>query len=149
LETLFFLIIIGVLSAIFSKGKTRTGKSGNKSFLPDNIKEIRTLFNKQFNNFSTEITGPVIVKQEESDSLEKKYLGVKKNFEVSAIELNMQQDVQPLQVKKMTAKVKEIEQEVGSVFSENVDAKTLINGIVWAEILGEPRSKKPYFARKG
>ena len=31
---------------------------------------------------------------------------------------------------------------------ERPDKKTIINGIIWAEILGEPRAKKPYLPKK-
>jgi hypothetical protein len=31
---------------------------------------------------------------------------------------------------------------------EKPDEKAIVNGIIWAEILGEPRAKKPYFPRK-
>jgi hypothetical protein len=148
METLFFLIIIGILSAVFGKGKTSRGQSRNKSFIPNNLKEIRTLFNQQLDQYSTKKSSQDIVVQKEFENIEKESLRTKKESMISPVELNNLKYTEPLQVNKVTTPVNDNVQvdEIG--FSENVDAKTLINGIVWAEILGEPRSKKPYFVRK-
>jgi len=148
LQTLLILIVIGILSAVFGKGKLGRGQTRNKSFLPDNLKEIRTLFNQQMENYSTKKPSPVLVNQDESDSLEK-HQSVYKDSEGSLLQINNQQNTEKKQTKIVAAPVQDNRQVDEQVSLDNVDAKTLINGIVWAEILGEPRSKKPHFARKG
>ena len=148
METLIFLIIIGILSVVFGKGKASKGQSRNRRFLPDNIKEIRTLFNQQLDHYSAKKSSPDIVQQKEFDSIEEKYLQTKKELVVSTLELNNQQDTKSLQTIKGADSAGD-KQEEETVFSKNVDDNAIINGIIWAEILGEPRSKKPYFTRKG
>jgi hypothetical protein len=35
----------------------------------------------------------------------------------------------------------------GNYFIDPEDNKKLVNAVIWSEILGEPRSKKPYYAK--
>jgi hypothetical protein len=145
METLIFLIIIGVLSSIFGKGKAARKQTG-KSFLPSGFEEIKTLINKQMEHtplstLQNEVAKPL--KREET--IGRRYLQVKETLEkeieiIQAVPPEINQEAEPLN--QMVKDEKEI-------FSEEWNSKAVLNGLIWSEVLGEPRSRKPYFPRKG
>jgi hypothetical protein len=145
LETLIFLIVMGIVSVIFRKAKGKTGQSRNRTFSRDTFEEIRTLVKKQLNYDGIPTTSTLKSKNIQSEiplenleKLENKYQQLKQESEVKRIGMSIAQP-----------KVEKVEHEEGSIISLYPDEKTLINGMVWSEILGEPRSKKPFFPRKG
>lgn len=151
METILFAIIIGIISAIFSKVKSNQSQSKKKPFSMNGMKEIRTNFDELTNNEPKE-TSPIKAvpkaetPQNKLKNLEEEYLQARKESEISrkrVAQARKQNEV----AKELENKVKREESE--TLLSEYPDAKTLVNGIVWSEILGEPRSKKPYFAKRG
>ncbi|MBT2729089.1 hypothetical protein J7E63_19525 [Bacillus sp. ISL-75] len=148
METLVFLIVMGIVSVIFRKAKGKTGQSRNRTFSRDTFEEIRTLVKKQLNYDEIPTTSTLKSKNIQSEpldhleKLENKYHQLKQESEVKRIGMSVAQPkVEKVEVKSG--------QEEGSIISLYPDEKTLINGMVWSEILGEPRSKKPFFPRKG
>ncbi|WP_040207945.1 hypothetical protein [Neobacillus jeddahensis] len=155
METILFMIIIGVLSTIFGKAKKKQGRSSKKPLLTNSMQEFRTMF-KEINKpvqagkvpNQTEIkmadkTASVLISEKK---LETEYLQVRQESEVSRVGMSTIRQ----QAEKISAQTSRGEQEDDeSMVSTHPDAKTLINGIVWAEILGEPRSKRPYLSRRG
>jgi DNA-binding sugar fermentation-stimulating protein len=149
LETLVFLIVMGIVSVIFRKAKGKTGQSRNRTFSRDTFEEIRSLVKKQLNYDEIPTTSTLKSKNIQSEipldqleKLENKYQQLKQESEVKRIGMSVAQPkVEKVEVKSG--------QEEGSIISLYPDEKTLINGMVWSEILGEPRSKKPFFPRKG
>ena len=146
METVVFMIIIGIVSVIFRNAKGKTGQSRNKTFSMNTFDEIKTLVKKQLNNEEFPTTSTLKSKYEPSkiplDNLENKYEQLKQESEVKRIGITVAQP-----------KIEKVEvntgQDDGNLISLYPDEKTLINGMVWSEILGEPRSKKPFFQRKG
>jgi hypothetical protein len=159
LENLVFLIIIGIVSAIFGKAKSNRGQSQNKPFSTNSMDDIRTLFKELTNNESRETTpineprkmSPIkaeqkkVTEQNNFKNLENEYLQVRQESESSRIGMATSRQ-QSEKIKDLEMKDKH--EEGRTIISEYPDAKTLVNGIVWSEILGEPRSKKSYFANK-
>ncbi|SMQ82964.1 hypothetical protein SAMN05444673_5118 [Bacillus sp. OV166] len=149
METLIFLIVMGIVSVIFRKAKGKTGQSRNRTFSRDTFEEIRTLVKKQLNYDEIPTTSTLKSKNIQSEiplenleKLENKYQQLKQESEVKRIGMSIAQPkVEKIEVKSG--------QGEGSIISLYPDEKTLINGMVWSEILGEPRSKKPFFPRKG
>ncbi len=137
------MIIIGIVSIVFRNAKGKKGASRNKTFSKETFEEIRTLVKKQLDFEESRTNGPLKSKNIPDipkDNLENKYLQLKQGTEVKRIGMSVAQ--------QKTDKVEVTpRQEDGSDISLNPDEKTLINSIVWAEILGEPRSKKPYRPR--
>lgn len=156
MNTILIMIVIGVITSMFSKAKNNRGQSQNKPTSPSGIGEIRKLFQELTDQEISEPSrikeptrpNPVIVEQKTAapQNLEKEYLQVRTESEFSrerAAASRQQKEISKERVKK------DKQEEAGTIFSEYPDAKTLVNGIVWSEILGEPRSKKPYFAKRG
>jgi hypothetical protein len=148
LETFVFMIIIGIVSVIFrnAKGKTGQSKSRNKTFSMNTFDEIKTLVKKQLNYDEIQTSSPLKSKKIPSEiplvNRENKYLQSNQESEVKRIGMSVAQH----KVDKVAVKSGQEEESIISLYP---DEKTLINGIVWSEILGEPRSKKTFFARKG
>ncbi|MFP7297587.1 hypothetical protein [Neobacillus niacini] len=145
METILFLIIAGILSSIFgkAKGKNNPG-TRTKPFPSKGFNEFRTKVEQQMagipSNKEQMISSGVSVNQEnDTKSLEKKYHELKQYPVIPKLQ---EKPLQPS--KNVKTKV-----ESGDITLEKPDEKTIINGIIWAEILGEPRAKKPYSSRKG
>lgn len=160
LEALLFMIIVGIISAIFGKAKSNQGQSKKKPFSMNGMEDIRKLFNELTNNEPRETSpmeksskiSPIKAEQKAEklqpnlNSLEKEYVKVRQESESSRIGMAISRQ----QSEKLKDQAKtERHEEGATIISEYPDAKTLVNGIVWSEILGEPRSKKPYFAKRG
>ncbi|MEH7130031.1 hypothetical protein V7103_17675 [Neobacillus drentensis] len=145
METVVFMIIIGIVSVIFRSAKDKTGQSRNKTFSMETFEEIRTLVKKQLNHDEIPTSSTLKSKNiplDHQEKLENKYMQLKQESEVKRIGMSVaQQRIDKVEVKSGA--------EEGEIVSLYPDEKTLINGIVWSEILGEPRSKKPFFARRG
>lgn len=132
METILFLIIVGILSSIFGKrGKRNQGPL--KPFTAKGFDDYRTKVEQQIGKKPEQTTtGKPIISEPPPLSMEQKYQGIKLTSVVSS------------------------EQEGPMKYMESTDddplnkleEKTIINGIIWAEILGEPRAKKPYNSRK-
>ena len=144
METIIFLIIVGILSSIFGKGKGKNNPGGSKPFSGKGFEDLRKMVEVQMDNFPKKTgqisTGqPVKQSNIKHTSIEDKYQELKQKPEV----VDKMQGSQP-----QPLKVSRIQSETDNVPLDKPDEKTIINGIIWAEILGEPRAKKPYFSKK-
>lgn len=142
METILFLIIVGILSSIFGKSKGKNSPGRTKPFSTKGFDDFRTKVEQQMfgvpRNKGQISTGQPANKVTDLQSMEEKYQEIKQNPSISST-----------QVKKLhPSKVVSIEVESDDIPFEKPDEKTIINGIIWAEILGEPRAKKPYLPRK-
>jgi hypothetical protein len=151
LETILFLIIVGVISTIFGKTKSIQGKSQNKPFSIGNMKDIRTLFDEYTNEkpretFSVETKTHTEVPQNVIKDIEKEYVQVRQESEARRTRMAVTRQ-QAERVIAPTTKVNQQETTIPVAF-ENPDANTIVNGIIWSEILGEPRAKRPYDSKR-
>jgi hypothetical protein len=144
LETIIFLIIVGILSSIFGKGKGKNNSGRTKPFAGKGFDDFRKMVELQRENIPAK-TGKIStgrpVKQEidiQPITIEEKYQELKQKPVVNKTPVS-----QHVHIKDSRIKV-----ETEDVPFERPEEKTIINGIIWAEILGEPRAKKPYFSRK-
>lgn len=135
METLILLIVIGAISAIFNKGKPRNQRVRQPAF-----GDVRPLPGKPVPpQVKTNLKPPDL-----QENLEKKYNEVKIKAEVpaatipfSSVPIGEENKVRPAAAMKKPA------------VKQPPAADRLIEGIIWSEILGPPRSKKPYSAGKG
>lgn len=150
METILFMIIIGVISTIFGKAKANQGKNGSKPFSVNNMKDVRTLFDELTNNkpretfsvdtkIKTEKKGPI-------QSLEKEYEQVRHESEASRARMAAARKKTEIE-KGTAAKIPHYE-ETEPLHLENADSNSLVNGLIWSEILAEPRAKRPYSLKK-
>lgn len=144
METIIFLIIVGILSSIFGKGKGKNNPGRNKPFSGKGFDDLRKMVELQMDSIPKK-TGQISTGQPikqgidiQHNSIQEKYQELKQKPEVDRMQVSQQH---PL-------KVTRIQTEPDNVTLEKPDEKTIINGIIWAEILGEPRAKKPYSSRK-
>lgn len=138
METILFLIIAGILSSIFGKAKGKSNP-GRKPFSAKRFSEIRPQVEQQMMKQRKPVqmsTGQPARQDTNFPSLEEKYLEIK------------QKPVGPIKRPEQPVETTLLEGDFADVTLEKPTEKTIINGIIWAEILGEPRAKKPYFTRK-
>jgi hypothetical protein len=142
-ETLIFLIIVGILSTIFGKGKVRNRSKG-RSFSPNGFEEFKTLIQKQMEHPSLTTVQHELSKPFEKmeETIEEKYLQVK---EIRVKENELIHTV-PAQSVPVLDHQKQMVQDEKYKISD--DSNAILNGLIWSEILGEPRSRNPHFPRK-
>jgi hypothetical protein len=140
LETIIFLIIAGIFSTIFSKAKGNNGQK-NKPFTANRFDDVRTLFESQTTE-SEQLAIPKMVSRGQQvlqevnlQDIEKKYQQMKQESEPSRVSRKDSHN----RMNKPRPKI-----QVEEIVSVSPDKNTVINGIIWSEILGEPRSKRPY-----
>jgi hypothetical protein len=148
LESILIMIIIGIVSVLFRKSKTKQGQPKNKPFSRTAFEEIRTQVKKQLSYVEDKKAGRIkperntYVIPKNQDILENKYLQYKQESEVNLKGITIAEE-------KFDKIKGNTDKEDEGLFTRNPDEKAIINGIIWSEILGEPRSKKPYRPRNG
>lgn len=150
METILFMIIVGVISTIVGKSKNNQGKSKGRPFSVDPMKEVRTLFDEFTNNkpretFSVETKTSSESKERPLGNLEKEYEQIRNESEASRTRMAAarQQDEKIIVPSKV-----DDQHQFEPPGLEQPDPHTLVNGIIWSEILGEPRAKRPYFLKR-
>ncbi|MEW9049581.1 MAG: hypothetical protein AB2392_00385 [Neobacillus sp.] len=142
MESILFLIIVWVLSTIFGKGKAKEKGKPKKTFTPKGFEDIRTLFEEQ-----EEI--PPIPKTISSGQ------SAARDFNEDQFKTNVLQTNQASVTRRIGRSESRLNGErrpqvkEGSIFQEKPNENTIINGIIWSEILNEPRSKRPHFSKRG
>lgn len=150
METILFMIIVGVISTIVGKSKNNQGKSKGRPLSVDPMKEVRTLFDEFNNNkpretFSVETKTSSESKERPLGNLEKEYEQIRNESEASRTRMAAARQ----QAEKIIVPSKEDDQhQFEPPGLEQPDPHTLVNGIIWSEILGEPRAKRPYFLKR-
>ncbi|WP_066064115.1 hypothetical protein [Neobacillus soli] len=148
--TILIMIIIGVITSVFGKAKGNKQDPKSKPFSVNGLDEFRALFQNQTTDQAIE---EIKTMQKDFQSgglknIEEKHLQMKQGNQDNQSELIG--PTNPRQQDKVRVKenleVKDAKDE--PVFSDEPDRKAVINGIIWSEILGEPRSKKPYNPRR-
>jgi hypothetical protein len=143
METILFLIIVGILSSIFGKAKGNRNPGRTKSFTGKGFDDLRKMVEFQMENIPGK-TGQISTGQPVKQDMDIQPLSIEEKYQ----ELKQKPVVDRNQVSKSRNETSKIEVESDDVPFERPDDKTIINGIIWAEILGEPRAKKPYFSKK-
>ncbi|WML30660.1 hypothetical protein RCG24_01725 [Neobacillus sp. OS1-32] len=144
-KILFFIMLMGILSSIFGKGKTNQQNRRNRPVSRDPFKQLRTFVQTENqapkrNMIPTEVTRPKPAKKD-----------LVQHFSEANLEM-----ADPLISKpdpstdtgKEIATVQAPRPPEVSNLPDNPDTNMIINGIIWSEILGKPRSKNPYFTGK-
>jgi hypothetical protein len=137
LETLLFLIIAGILSSIFGKGR------GRKTSRRGGFEEIRTLIDKQLGieKQSAPQKAPPVDVSPSVEAKSRQVKQVRENIEVPVIPV-------PVPAKEtVEIRMQDVKEEDSKI--EELNPQTVLNGLIWAEVLGEPRARNPYFPRKG
>ncbi|MEH7254771.1 hypothetical protein V7111_21930 [Neobacillus niacini] len=138
METIIFLIIAGILSSIFGKAKGKNSPVRTKPFTIKGFDDFLTKVDQQLGNTSIKTRQISTVQP-----VQHKFQDIEENQHVK-----VDSQMAPAEPVKRTVPAKK--KVVTEDFKfERPDEKTIINGIIWAEILGEPRAKKPYLSKKG
>ena len=148
MESILFMIIVGIVSVLFKKSKGKQGQPKNKPFSTNTFEDIRTMVKKQLTYNENRKTVPMEVERKTEvilnnlENLDNKYLQLKQESKGTRVGITL------AQARADSERVKK-EQEDASDFHLVPDEKNLIISIIWSEILGEPRAKKPYRPRNG
>ncbi|SDM19890.1 hypothetical protein [Bacillus sp. OK048] len=138
METIVFLIIAGILSSIFGKAKGKKSPVRAKPFTVKGFDDFLTKVDQQLGNTSINTRQISTVQP-----VQHKFQDIEENQHVKV-------DSQMAPAEPVKRTVPAMKKVVTEDFKfERPDEKTIINGIIWAEILGEPRAKKPYLSKKG
>jgi len=145
LETILIMIVVGVISMIFRKTKNNQGQSIRKPFgnrlgdFQTMIKEITDIPKDTMIVQTEKKQGPL---QGNQGKLEKEFLQVRQESETGRMGMAA--------ARTQTANGGPInnQEEIKFPLTENPDPRTVISGIIWSEILAEPRSKNPYTVKK-
>lgn len=152
METLLFAVIIGIISAIFSKKKEEaSGRKGFWAFI-SRMKELldpeqkTTQYQAQKSPAPAPSAAPwqdsTLLRSIENEYNEKKKEAYKKKQANSLNEIKQENDQnRPAQLaSKYEETIKSPELEVGE--------QSLVRAVIWSEILGPPRSKSPYLVNR-
>ena len=146
MESLLLMIIIGIVSMIFGKSKSKQGQSKNKPFSRNVFEDIRSqvkkqlTYNQDWKTVPTNSEQKIEAVQNNQENLKNQYQQLKQQSEGNQFGITIAES------KVSNGRVNK-EQDDGGLTTLHSDEKTLINGIIWSEILGEPRAKKPYRPR--
>jgi hypothetical protein len=143
LETIIFLIIVGILSSIFGKGKGKNNPGRTKPFSGKGFDDFRKMVELQMENKPGK-TGQISTGQPVKQDMDIQLVSIEEKYQ----ELKQRPVVDRSLMSKSRKETSKNVVESDDITIERPDEKTIINGIIWAEILGEPRAKKPYFSRK-
>ena len=134
--TLTFIIIIGIISSIFGKVRAKNPNSRDKPFSINNVDDLRGLFTNRTSKQQVEYPPAFTI-----ENIQKKYQRVKKEKVVEQLDVVLE-DV---------LKAEEVQSPVKVTIDRPAapsEPDKIINGIIWSEILAEPRARKPYFTRR-
>lgn len=154
METIVFLIIIGILSTIFGRNKGKKLPNKNKPLSLNTFEELKNLFQNVTDSQHPQQRKPSVQTKIElqppsrKQDLEKKYLQIKQDSETVQNGFTSPVNSSLQNLDKHKDQISAASSDHGVPVSENPDANKIINGFIWSEILGEPRSRKPYFPRK-
>jgi cell division protein FtsN len=152
---IIFIILVAVISSLFKKKKENSNdpngqkKSSNpmenKRSQPNNpFDEIKDLFREMTGSLS-DGTGTPKEKMRDLYSEERKVAQQKE------VELNQQRstDWEPEPLKSVGSHLLPINQEKSKDKEIELNETKLVDAVIWSEILGPPRAKKPYkYTRK-
>ncbi|MBT2656716.1 hypothetical protein J7E81_15975 [Bacillus sp. ISL-18] len=145
METIVIMIIAGIVSMIIHKNKNTPGQTRrNPAGKP--LGEIQTMFKEITENFTTE-TKPLRTEnkpklQRSLNTLEVEYEQVRQESQASRIGMAAARN------QSANRDIIKNQEEVTPDLTLNPDQRTVIDGLIWSEILGEPRSKNPYIMKK-
>jgi hypothetical protein len=142
---IIFIILVAVISSLFRKkkenvshskgqGKTSQPKKSN-TFSPTSLEEVRDVFKEVTRSFSSPTTSSN--RKRENPSYEE-IKGVNQQEE----ELNQSNLTEPLHSDVPILQTVMQEKQRDKVIE--LDETKLVDAVVWSEILGPPRAKKPY-----
>jgi hypothetical protein len=143
METIIFLIIVGILSSIFGKAKGNSNPGRTKSFSGKGFDDLRRMVESQM-EIKPVKTGQISTGEPVKQDIAIQPITIEEKYQ----ELKQKPVVDRIQVGNSRNEAPRIVVESEDIPFEKPDDKTIINGIIWGEILGEPRAKKPYFSRK-
>lgn len=151
------IILLGIISSLFKKRKDDNPKRQSHRPQPANPQLEQKV---EPPVYSKESADAAQARQEQANKpLQKGYELKKKQENVSMGELQMQQRMLERQAKLVKSAADEYikiantaapEKSANSTIGSKIEGKQrLIEGIIWSEILGPPRAKRPYRQNKG
>ncbi|GHH97044.1 hypothetical protein [Neobacillus kokaensis] len=149
MEILFIIIIIGILSSIFGKGQTKNKQNHrNRPVSLETFEEIKTFMQNETKKRTKTIQNEFEQLQPAKKDVIEQYKQVNQNIEArERVQSRPRNKVKEEIVEDKEPLYTELTEE-GSRHRDNLETNMILNGIIWSEILGEPRSKNPHFTRR-
>ena len=145
METILIMIVVGVISMIIGKTKNSPSQSRRKPSgirlgdFQTMLKEMTDIPKDTIEVQTEKKQGPL---QSNQSKLEKEYQQVRQESEAGR--MGMAAARNPVD---NSGPVKS-QEEIKFPITDTPDPQTILNGIIWSEILAEPRSKIPYKVKK-
>ncbi len=134
LETILIAVIVGVISAIYTQSKKNSKETGSvRPFFSNWLKSQEKVKNQRAST-AGKLAAPVQQRSIQSQQ--------RAGRDASRKSTSQAKDVSQRGIESL-----EIEDQLYPI--EVPEQKTLVNAIIWSEVLGAPRSKSPHFTRKG
>ncbi|MBS4173579.1 hypothetical protein [Bacillus sp. FJAT-49736] len=145
MEAIIFAIIIGIIGALANKKKLEKPKNTKEAPKPmDFFGNAKKTIEENMKKFTLE-TAPEQVKKVDTDVPEDTvYRDAYLDAEIQADRLKTEEDYYQKKIELMEKQSVKLEQDDPLSLSSSND---LLKGIILAEVLGPPRSKKPYSRR--
>ncbi|MEH7120830.1 hypothetical protein V7128_25995 [Neobacillus vireti] len=146
LETIIIMIIVGFFSMIVKKGKNSQGQSIRKPS-GKTFRDIQTAF-KGITDNSAENIKP-LKKESELKPIESSFSTFEKEFQQVRLESEAGRiGMAAVRNQNANGQSKNTREEIKTQALVNSEPQTVLNGLIWSEILGEPRSRNPYNVKK-
>ncbi|MCQ6278150.1 hypothetical protein [Bacillus sp. EB600] len=134
METILIAIIVGVISAIYTQSKKKGKESGAGRPFFSNWLRSQEKVKSQRASTAGKHASPVQQRSIQS-------------HQRAGRSASLNSTSQDKDVLQRGIEFLEIEDQLYPI--EAPEQKTLVNAIIWSEVLGPPRSKSPHFTRKG
>jgi hypothetical protein len=141
LESLAVVIIIGILTAIFKKNKAmKNGSTTEAKPFTFNHSHLQNMYEKikdstKYNGANFNQQEPTLLEQVNMEYAEK--LAPKKD------------SVSESDLKQKVIKTEEVKKTNDGIHPRGIEVdQSLVSAVIWSEILGKPRSKNPYHAKR-
>ena len=146
METIIVMILVGFFSMIVRKTKKSQGQSIRKPSAKP-FRDIQTAFVGITDSF-TEDRKP-LTKESELKPLESSFHSFEKEYQQVRLESEAGRiGMAAARNRNVNGQSKNTQEEIKTQVLVNSEPQTVLNGLIWSEILGEPRSRNPYNVKK-
>ncbi|MCM3566570.1 hypothetical protein [Neobacillus mesonae] len=150
MEFVFLIILMGILSSVFGKKKQRKQpvRRNKPTIIETFDKRKSSIQNETFKRAKTIERKFKDRKTAEQQDLMQHYSRVKPEADIQSSEFEEYQKEKDRLLNRNTSSYMDDHNEEDFLEEKVPNRNDIINGIIWSEILAEPRSKNPHFTRK-
>lgn len=139
MNSLAIAVIIGIITSIYRKNMKAKKRTTEAKPFSTNLGNLQDIYSKLK---ETAIPNdPSFMQIEPAQSEQVKWESADQEIQIN--------DVSPINIsnKKATIAVEVEKTNHDGLFNGPEDNKKLVDAVIWSEILGKPRAKRPYYAK--